>query len=282
MKNALSIDLEDWYHPELLRKYIRGIPKPQIIDSTMKILILLDKYKLKATFFILGEIAKKYPDLIKEIYNKGHELASHGMSHLPLWNLNYDKFDIELKDFNNLIKKILGNKVKIEGFRAPTFSLDHTTKYALKCLINNKFSYDSSIFPLRTPLYGVKNAPTSIYKPRISEINLNDNQSKIVEFPLSVINFKNLKIPISGGFYLRIIPYFVYKILLKMINKRKKPFIIYFHPWEIYPKTFRIKMINFFKYFITYFGINNAFKKIEKLLRDFEFAPVKEVIKSKN
>ena len=280
MKNALSIDLEDWYHPELVRKYIRGTPKPQIINSTMNILTLLDKYKVKATFFILGEIAKKFPDLIKKIYNKGHEIASHGMSHLPLWNLNYHKLNKELKDFNYLIKKILGNKIKIEGFRAPTFSLDHTTKYAFKSLINNNFSYDSSIFPLRTFLYGVKNAPTSIYKPRITQINQIDNLSKIIEFPLSVINFGNLKFPICGGFYLRIMPYFIYKSLLKKFNKNKKPFIIFFHPWEMYPKTFRIKTINVFNYFITYFGINNSLKKLEKLLQDFKFEPVKNVIKN--
>lgn len=280
MRNALSIDLEDWYHPELVRNYIKGTPKPQISKSTMKILALLDKYKVKATFFILGEIAKKNPDLIKRIYNSGHEIASHGMSHLPLWNLNYHKLNKELKDFNYLLKKILGDKIKIKGFRAPTFSLDHSTKYALKCLINNDFSYDSSIFPIRNFFYGVKNSPTSIYKPRISKINQIDNRSKIIEFPLSVIKFGNLKIPICGGFYLRITPYIIFKSLLKKINKKKKPFIVYFHPWETYSKTFRIKQINVFKYFVTYFGINNNFKKFEKLLQDFEFEPVKNVIKN--
>lgn len=279
MKNALSIDLEDWYHPELIKKYIRDAPKPQIVNSTVKILQLLDKYEIKATFFILGEIAKKFPNLIKEIHNKGHEIASHGMSHVPLWDLDYLKLNKELKDFNYLIKKILGPKIKIEGFRAPMFSLDNNTNYALKCLIKNNYSYDSSIFPSKIFFYGVKNAPTSIYRPKISELTQIDKQSKIIEFPLSVINFKNLKIPISGGFYLRLFPYFVYHTLLKIINKNNKPFIIYFHPWEILPETFRVKTTNLFNYFITYIGINNCFKKIEKLLQDFEFVPIRNIIK---
>ena len=105
IKNALSIDLEDWYHPEFVRKLISYNPKSQITDSTKKIIDLLEKYKVKATFFILGDIAKKYPHLIKTIYNKGHEIAFHGMSHLPLWELNYQKLNKEFLRFKKIINK---------------------------------------------------------------------------------------------------------------------------------------------------------------------------------
>jgi len=278
MINALSIDIEDWYHPELIRKCIKGAYKPQILNSTYQILELLDKYNVKATFFILGDVAKKNPGLIKAIHRNGHEIASHGMNHLPLWKLNYIKFNNELKEFKNLIKKILGDNIRVAGFRAPTFSLDNSTKFALKCLIKNNFIYDSSIFPLRTTLYGLKNAPISIYKPNLKDLNLIDNRTKIIEFPLSVINFGKIRIPISGGFYLRVIPYIVYKTLLKKINKNQKPFILFFHPWEIYKETYRIKTFNVVKYFINYCGIQRCFKKIEKLLQDFKFEPVINVI----
>lgn len=279
MINALSIDLEDWYHPELVRKYCLDSNQPQIMNSTSKILNLLDKYKVKATFFILGDIIREYPDLIKKIYSSGHEIASHGISHIPLWNLNYQKLDKELKEFNVLIRDVLGEKIKIIGYRAPSFSLDHSTKYALNCLIENDYLYDSSIFPIKTTLYGLKDAPYSIYKPNIRKVNQIDNNSKIFEFPLSVVNIGKLKLPICGGFYLRLIPYLLYKTLLKKINKEKNPFIIFFHPWEIYSETTRVNKIGVIRYFITYFGLNSCFKKIEKLLQDFKFEPIKNIIK---
>ena len=150
IKNALSIDLEDWYHPEFVRKHVKFNIKSQIIDSTNQILNLLDNYKVKATFFVLGDIAEKFPNLIKIIYEKGHEIAFHGMSHLPLWELDYQKMNKEILKFEQIIDTTLGSNVKIFGFRAPTFSVDNTTKFAFKCLIENKYLYDSSIVPAKT------------------------------------------------------------------------------------------------------------------------------------
>lgn len=279
IKNALSIDLEDWYHPEFVRKRILFNPKSQIIDSTTKIIKLLKKYNIKATFFVLGEIAKKKPQLIKTIYHNGHEIASHGMSHIPLWHLNYHEFNKELIVFKEIIKNILGKNINIYGFRAPTFSINNRTKYALKTLIKNEYLYDSSIVPTKFFYYGLNKAPRSIYRPNLDNPSLNDNNSKIIEFPLTVIDFGKISIPISGGFYLRVFPYFIYKFLLKRINKKKKPFIIYFHPWETYINTFRVKDIGIIKYFVTYYRIKNALKKIEKLIQDFKFGTVKDVIK---
>lgn len=277
MKNALSIDLEDWYHPELVRRHIKGNPRPQIVDSADRILSLLDKYNTKATFFILGDVARRNPELIKAIYSKGHEIASHGMSHLPLWDLDYDKFDKELKSFNALISGILQKEIKIYGFRAPTFSIDNRTKYALKCLIANHYQYDSSIFPVKNYMYGIKDAPCSVYKPDLDNLRLKNESSKIIEFPLTVFQLGRIRIPVSGGFYLRVLPYFVLKAILKRIN-RTRPFIIYFHPWETFFDTPQIKKIGFKNRFITYYGINDCLKKIENLMRDFEFGPVTDVI----
>ena len=278
MKNVLTIDLEDWYHPEFVKMHINKNPKPQIFDSTNQILKLLDKYNIKATFFILGDVAKKNHDLIKKIYKKGHEIASHGMSHTPLWELNYVKFNKELKDFNKLIQNILGKNIKIFGFRAPTFSIDNRTKFAIKCLIKNQYKYDSSIFPVKTYVYGLKNAPFTIYKPKLSDLSQEDYNSNFIEFPLTIFKLGKIRIPISGGFYLRIFPYFFLKLILKRINNDKRPFIIYFHPWETYPKTPRIRNIGLRKYIITYYRINSCLKKIEKLLQDFEFELLIKVI----
>ena len=278
IKNALSIDLEDWYHPEFVRKSVNFKPKSQIVESTEKIIELLDKYDVKATFFILGDIIEKKPQLIKTIYNKGHEIASHGMSHLPLNLLNYSKFNIELNRFKELLNNILDNNFKIYGFRAPTFSINNATKYGLECLVKNEYLYDSSIVPTKSFYYGLKNAPLSIYRPNLENPSLIDNNSKLIEFPLTVFKIGKIRIPISGGFYLRILPYTLYKYLLKKINKTNRSFIIYFHPWETYLKTYRVSNIGIIKYFISYHGIKNTLKKVEKLLQDFKFEPVKNVI----
>src|SRR5271157_1145559 len=143
MKNAFSIDLEDWYHPELVQRYLRGNFKPQIFDATVRILDLLDKYNVKATFFVVGDVAKKSPELIRLIYSKGHELAFHGMNHEALWTLSYKKFDNDLKTFIKIIQEILGPDVKIKGFSAPSASIDKRTGHYLKCLVENEFEWDS-------------------------------------------------------------------------------------------------------------------------------------------
>ncbi|GAG83465.1 unnamed protein product, partial [marine sediment metagenome] len=195
IKNALSIDLEDWYHPEFVRKSVSFNPKSQIIESTKNIIDLLEKYNVKATFFVLGDIAEKFPLLIKTIKNKGHEIAFHGMSHLPLWELNYDKLNQEISNFKQIIEKTLGSNIKIEGFRAPTFSINNTTKFGIKCLIDNDYRYDSSIVPTKIFYYGMNNSPQSIYRPNLNDLILNDNSSSIIEFPLTVINFGLIKIP---------------------------------------------------------------------------------------
>ena len=277
MKNALTIDLEDWYHPELVGRHLPENPESQIEDSTRTILDLLEKYRVKATFFILGDIARKHPDLIKSIHAGGHEIASHGMSHKPLWELGDLDFDLELKTFERLIDEILGPRVSIKGFRAPTFSMDNTTRYAMGRLVDNGYLYDSSIFPAKNFLYGLPRAPCSIYPPNLDDLTREEGASEILEFPLTVFNWGRVRIPISGGFYLRILPFGLLKYLLRKVN-RKRPFVIYFHPWEIHAKTPRITAVGLKNYLITYSGILKAIQKIEGLLREFEFEPMIDVI----
>ena len=260
MINALSIDLEDWHHPELLRGHVPGDPQPQIGESTDRILHLLDRYDVKATFFVLGDVAAKDPELIHRIHAKGHEIASHGMSHKPLQELSPAEFDDELKSFGRLIRDILGDDVPIRGFRAPTFSLNNRTKYALSCLAENRYLYDSSIFPVKNYVYGVKDAPCSIYRPDFKDLRRTDESSPIIEFPLTVYRKGRIRIPVSGGFFLRVLPYPLIRRFLREIN-RTRPFVIYFHPWETYPATPRLKTIGPKASFITYYGLTVAWKR---------------------
>jgi len=279
MKNAFSIDLEDWYHPELVQRYLRGNFKPQIFDATVRILDLLDKYNVKATFFVVGDVAKKSPEIIRLIYAKGHEIAFHGMNHEPLWTLSYKMFGKILKKFKELIRSILGEEVQIKGFRAPSASIDQRTGHYLQCLVDNDFEWDSSIFPFKTPLYGIADAPLKIYYPDFNNILLEGSQKDLIEFPLTVFNVGPIRFPITGGVYIKILPYIITKFLLKQVNQRfHRPFVLYFHPWETYTKTPRVRQMGLVNSIITYFGNSNYLKKIDALLRDFEFDTISEVI----
>lgn len=272
MINALSIDLEYWWCSEFLTEYLPEKRDDQFPESVIPLLDLLDKYKMKATFFVLGAVAKDHPDLIEEIYNKGHEIACHAYSHKTLYELGREGFEKEIIKSLELIGKY--NPI---GFRAPSFSINNETKWAFDILEKYGFKYDSSIFPIKTMLYGVPNAPVNIYKPSKQDISKHDPNGTIVEFPLTVINMgKN--IPIAGGFYLRALPLWFLKWGIKKVNK-SRPAIVYIHPWETYSGTSRLG-IPLFSRFITYYGINGALNKFGKLLEEYDFQAVKEFLYS--
>jgi polysaccharide deacetylase family protein (PEP-CTERM system associated) len=277
MRNALSVDLEDWYHPELVRKQIKGEPHSQVLDSAEEILALFDRYGVKATFFVLGDVARKHPELVTKIHGAGHEIGSHGMSHRPLWELTSDEMDQELKDFRKLMTDILGKDVKLHGYRAPTFSVDNRTSYAIDCLARNGYEYDTSVFPVKNYMYGVEGAPCSVYRPDREDVSRINDSGPLVEFPMTVCEYGKLRIPISGGFYMRVLPYVVFRALLRRVN-RERPFVIYFHPWETHRETPRLKSIGLKDRLITYYGVRGALKKIERLLQDFEFEPMNQVL----
>ncbi len=281
MKNALSIDVEDWYHPEFVRKKVRESPKPQINESIDIILNLLKKYDVKATFFVVGEIIVKNPSLLHKIYDNGHEIGFHGMTHKPLWYLNPKDFDEELKKFKTLVQKIIGNGIKIFGFRAPSCSLNKNTKFALKSLVSNDYVYDSSILPMNLFKMGYSNTPRLVYRPKINNPRYNDENSKLIEFPLTTYQILKFQFPIYGGFFFRVMPYFIFKTLLNNINSKNQSFLLYFHPWEFYNETFRVKNVDPIRYFITYFGISRLIHKFEKLLRDFEFESISYILKKR-
>lgn len=273
MINALTVDLEHWYSNELIRDYLPENKEDQIVDATGPILDILDKHDIKATFFVLGTVAEKCPRLIREIHENGHEIASHFYTHRMLNKLNKDEFEKELRKSINLLESITGERPI--GFRAPYFSIDNSNRWVFDVLKKNGFRYDSSIFPFKTMLYGVPEAPTYPYKPSLDDIAKNDPDGDIIEFPISVFKV-GTSIPVGGGFYLRVLPFSFLKFAIRRINK-KSPAMIYLHPWETYPRTPRIRAPLFWK-FVTYHGIDSALAKFENLLKNFRFRPVREVL----
>lgn len=273
MKNALVIDLEHWYSNEFLTKYLPSEKVNQDVEAVKPIIDLLEKYNVSATFAVLGTYAERNNELIKKIYDKGHEIQSHGCSHKSLHELGKDAFEDEIRRSVDILESITGEKPV--GFRAPSFSIDNSTKWAFEILEKYGFKYDSSIFPIKTMLYGEPKAPVNIYKPSKENVVKSDPDGKIIEFPMTVLKI-GINIPIAGGFYLRVLPLWFLKLGIRLVNK-KRPAIIYIHPWETYPNTPRFKLPIFSK-FVAYYGINASLSKFEKLLEEFEFTTIKEIL----
>ncbi len=276
MRNALTVDLEDWYHPELVRHHLSEAEcLPQILESAQSLLDLFRRRGVKATFFIVGEVARRYPQLIETIAAQGHELACHGMTHRPLWQMTPDELRRELQEFGELMQQTVP-ALELEGFRAPTFSLDNRTRWALGVLAEFGYHYDSSLFPFRNPLYGVNGSPLRPYRPSREDVRLADRAGSIVEFPMSVWARAGVKLPVSGGFYLRALPWAWIRLCLRQINQ-ERPFVVYFHPWETHPSTPRLPLPLMARA-VTYYNARGMWGRIEALLDEFTFAPMRAVL----
>jgi polysaccharide deacetylase family protein (PEP-CTERM system associated) len=272
--NALSIDLEEWYHSELVEGRKSSVHRAA--EATWPILDLLDRYQVKASFFVVGEVAEQNPELIQSIFQRGHEIGCHGFSHTLLWQLDESLFREELKRFHSVMEGILG-KVRMKGFRAPCFSLDHRTKWVLRVLLDFGYQYDSSIFPVKTSdLYGISGAPAHPYRISLEDLRKEDSQSPLIEFPISLLTFGKLRIPIAGGGYFRMYPLPLLHWGLKRMSRRHS-FLIYYHPWEGDPKTPRLKL-SILNRIRSYYGVPAAFKKLEFLLKHFKFARVDHIL----
>ena len=277
MINALCIDLEPWYSAELVRKYLpetEGDEDDQVIESVTPILNLLDRYKTRATFAVLGIVAERYPQLVKDIFNKGHEIASHAYSHRMLQDLGQEAFEDEIKKSVALLASITGEHPI--GFRAPSLSLNNATRWALPILLKYGFRWDASICPIRTFLYGAPGAPLYPYRPSLHDVTKEDVNGQLVELPMTTLGL-GVRFPVAGGFYFRVSPLWLTKSAIRRVN-RTRPVNVYIHPWETYPNTPRVRNMPLFHRFVTYCGIGSVLDKLERILAEFEFRPVREVL----
>ncbi len=263
MKNIMTIDLEDWYHCNLGNNNVLEKRTSTVEKNTNELLRLLKKYNAKATFFTLGTIGEDFPDLIKKIDSDGHEIGSHGYGHELVYSLTLKQFREDLLKSKKILENII--KKDVVGYRAPSWSITNKNLWALEELEKAGFKYSSSIFPIKTFLYGIPDAPTYPNQPIINEKSLN-----IYEYPPGTANFLFKKLGFSGGFYFRFFPFFIIKWLIKKRNKKNIPVICYIHPWEIdeNPPKMNLKGLN---KIIHYYGIKGCKKKLEKLLKAFEF-----------
>jgi polysaccharide deacetylase family protein (PEP-CTERM system associated) len=275
--NAFTVDLEEWYQAELIRQ--RGLhvaPQDQAEEAVAPILDLLAQADVRATFFVVGEVMKRHPDLIRRIRDLGHEVACHGMTHRPLWTMSEAEFGRDLAQFAELYERVLDGE-RPEGFRAPTFSLNQDTHWAITVLREFGYRYDSSIFPARTPLYGVPGAPLSAYRISTADVRHEEPRGTLWEFPMTVCTVAGARVPVSGGAYLRLWPYRFVRRCLRDVN-RSRPFVVYVHPWELYGNTPSVQGLTLSERVVTYAGRGRGLAKVRALLRDFAFAPMRDVL----
>lgn len=267
IKNIISFDIEEIFHGE----YTRNLPRENFEYRTGKninrIIELLDEYNIKATFFVVGELVEIFPDLLERIAKKGHEIGFHSYDHIPLWYKTPESLDQEIKLFKKELEKI---GKKLIGFRAPSFSIDQSTRWAFDVLEKNEIVYDSSIFPGRTSLYGVKGAPNIPYTPSTDDLTIENPQGKIKEYPALVQKYGFFTLPTSGGFFLRLLPTFLFKKAIRSMNKRGYPAVLMIHNWEL-DNSNPVLNLSFKEKFIVYHNLQNTENKLRALLSSFDF-----------
>ncbi len=276
--NILGIDFEDWFHPELIQKYIsKKDNQPKVIEGIDKILELLRMYDTKATFFVVGELLEFKPELLDMILENGHEIAFHTMKHDRIDKPNFkEKFEEEIKKFDELTDG------KSKGFRAPSFSLNINSSWLIDVLEENDYVYDSSVVPAKTSLYGIPNADKKPYKISSKFLEGNSKDGKIIEFPIMVTKFLGKKIPAAGGFYLRTLPSRIIETTIKSYEKENLPGVFYIHSWELTPEFMPKMKLPKKDHFITFHNIDKAYGKMEDLLEKFKFTSFERLLTSNN
>ncbi len=267
MLNALSIDLEDWFCAYNLRIPLSEwhTRELRVVSSTHRILDLLDQHTTHATFFVLGWIAERVPDLVREVEARGHEIATHGYSHTVLTAMTPAAFESDLCRALDATRAC--TRQPILGFRAPSFTITRQTLWALDILRNHGIAYDSSIFPVsHHPDYGLPDAPLGIHA-----------RSGITEVPMSVARLRGFNLPCSGGGYFRVFPYSVTRFLLRAINREGRPAVFYLHPWEADPGQPHVEMSPTRK-FRHYFNLDKTLGRLDHLLADLQFGPIRQLL----
>ena len=299
--NSLTIDIEDYFQVSNFSKVINFSDwdkyECRIERNTYYLLNILNEFKVKGTFFVLGWIAERYPNLIKIVHDEGHEIASHGYCHKLITLQTREEFRDDVRKSKRILEDITGKDVK--GYRAPSFSLNLRSLWAFEILKEEDFKYDSSIFPmnryrigtskkLRFPFIlngnssGLISSPNSfnkLIKPLDTNSSINFHDEVIIEFPISTIRIFENNFPVAGGGYFRLFPYRFIKWGFKRINmQEKKPFIFYIHPWEFDENQPSIRGVSVLSKFRHYINLNKTEGKIKKLLNDFSFSRVKDVL----
>ena len=268
--NALTVDVEDYFQVSALAPHIERQSwesRPCRVErNVQRLLELFAQHNAHATFFTLGWIAERYPGLVRDIVAQGHELASHGYSHLRATEQSRSEFDADVRRAKALLESIGGCAVR--GYRAPSFSIDHSNDWAFDVLVEAGYSYSSSVYPVRHDHYGMPDAPRFAYRSRPG----------LLEVPLSTTQWLGRNLPASGGGYFRLAPYSLSRWALRRVNTvDNQPAIFYLHPWEIDPDQPRVPGTSLKTRFRHYLNLRKTEQRLVRLLSDFRWGRVDQV-----
>jgi len=273
MKNALTFDVEEYFHAEAFARVLRPEEWPslesRVVATTERILDILDRERTRATFFVLGWVAERHPTLVREIASMGHEIGCHGYGHRMIQHLTRTEFEQDIRRAKSALEDVTGQAVI--GYRAPTFSIMRETLWSLDVLCEAGFRYDSSIFPIVHDRYGIPDAPRFPHRLKAS------SGGELAEFPMSTVMLLGRRVPVAGGGYFRIMPYALTRRAVRRINRDGQPAMVYLHPWELDPDQPRLPVgaLTRFRHLV---NVDKTEARLVRLLGDFAFAPAAEVL----
>lgn len=275
LTNALTIDVEDYFQVSAFAPHIRRLEwnsrECRIERNVGRILEMLSKRNVKATFFTLGWIAERYPQLIRQIADQGHEVASHGYGHERASDQTEDAFFADIQLAKVILEDLCG--VEVKGYRAPSFSIGKGNLWAFDCLEEAGYRYSSSVYPIHHDHYGMPDSPRFAYQIRPG----------LMEIPVTTLRVLNRNLPSSGGGYFRLLPYALSRWMLGRVNHRdRQSGIFYFHPWEIDVEQPRVAGISRKTRFRHYVNISRMEGRLEQLLGDFKWGRMDEIFLNKS
>jgi polysaccharide deacetylase family protein (PEP-CTERM system associated) len=267
LPNAFTVDFEDWYQGLEIPSSDWGGLDDRIQVSGRRILSALGEAGVRATFFVLGSVAERHPELVREIAAGGHEIGTHGWSHTLIYKMTPETFRSELRRSIGLLEDLSGARVL--GHRAPFFSITMQSLWALDILGEAGIRYDSSIYPVLNYRYGIDGSPRVPYRV--------PGPHPLIEFPISTWRFMGRNLPVAGGAYFRVYPYAFTRFAFQSLNRDGQTFVFYIHPWELDPEHPRIDVPR--RIALTHYAnLKATHGRLRRLLRDFSFAPMREVL----
>lgn len=270
--NALTVDVEDYFHVSALAPSIDrgswGSRESRVVANTHRLLNLFGQFGVRGTFFVLGWVAERHPQLVKDIAAAGHEVACHGFSHRLVYEQSPEEFREETLRSKRLLEDAIG--VAVLGYRAASYSIVRRSLWALDILAEAGFAYDSSIFPVHHDRYGIPDAERNPHRMATP------GGRSIVEWPLAAASVLGFRLPVAGGGYFRLLPYALSRWGLASINRRdQRPFIFYLHPWEIDPGQPRVR-VNWLSSFRHYTNLEKCEARLRRLLGEFRFGTARD------
>jgi polysaccharide deacetylase family protein (PEP-CTERM system associated) len=271
--NALSVDLEEYFQVSnfeqiIDRKSWPALPS-RVAASTHQLLDSFDATGSRATFFVLGWVAERAPELVREIAERGHEIACHGYGHQLVYDIGPERFREDIQRARKVIEDATG--ITPHGYRAPSYSITERSLWALDILVEEGFDYDSSIFPIKHHRYGIPDFPRLPVR-----IQLEGGRS-IREFPMTTLPAGRTKLPLAGGAYLRFFPPALFRWGFRRLIAAGEPIVLYVHPWEIDPEQ-PVQDVSLKVRINHYYNLGRTQKRLEGLLQEFSFQPLETVL----